>query len=270
MTRFGAPVRDHMRAPVHTVRDGDRLAGAERRMTELGISGLAVINGRGIPVGVITRTDLLRAGRVRVVEGTRDRLLTVPDARVAEFRSPGVDIVDPGTPLATAARRMVDGHHHRLFVATERRLEGVIGRMELLHAVSEAHVEVPLSELVSGSLVVVDAGEPVTLAVDRMGAAHVRGLVVVEEGWPVGIFGQDQALAARDADPQRPVEEWMSPSFLCLPAGIPVHRAAQQALSARADRILAADGQEVRGLVTGTDFARLVGGRAAREAPRMG
>jgi CBS domain-containing protein len=113
-------------------------------------------------------------------------------------------------------------------------------------------------------VVSVEAQEPVSLAVDRLVASHHRHLVVLEDGWPAGVFGQREALAARSARASSPVDHWMSPAYLSERPDTPAHRVAARASATRAHCVLVADGPRLEGVVTGMDFARLV----AREPSR--
>lgn len=262
MALFTAPVSEHMAVPVHTARETDTLVHAEQRMSEIGISALPVVDATGRLVGVLSRTDLLRAGRVRAVNGARRKVVSLPESRVRELMRTTVEVVARDTPLCEAARRMVRHHIHRLYVAENGNVLGVVGTKELMRALFDAQVRIPIVELMHGSLVVVQAGDPLSTAVDRMVAAHHSGLVVVEDGWPVGFFTQADALAARDAPPDHRVDEWMDPQVICLPERIPVRRAVEQALALRARCVLAVDADGIRGILTGMDFARLVAGGA--------
>ncbi len=257
-----SPVATHMTSPVFSVRGDDELAEAERLMAELDVSALPVVQGVHARAnrlsGVISRTDLLRAGRVRVSGERREHVLSLPKARVREFMTSTVEVVRPDVRLADAARRMVRQHLHRLFVSENDHLAGVVTTREMMRAVREARVRAPMSELMTKSVVCVKASDPLSLAVDRLAAAHVTGLVVVEDAWPVGLFGQAEALAARDAPPDYTVEEWMDPRFLSLPAETPIHRVAAQALATGARRVLAVGDEGVRGIVSGMDFTDLV------------
>jgi CBS domain-containing protein len=260
MPAFAQPVLEHMVSPVHTIADGDKLERADRELSRLHISALAVTDRSGAMVGVLSRTDLIRAGRVRRVGGRRELSLSLPDASVREHMTSTVEVVAPDTSLAEAARRMLRQHVHRLFVAEDRRPLGVVSTKEMVSAVVQARVALPIAELMHGSLVTVQANEPVALAVDRMTAAHHSGLLVLEGGWPVGIFTQADALAAQEAPAADPVESWMDTRFVCLPLATPVFRAGEQALATRARRVLAIDASGLRGVLTGMDFARLVQG----------
>jgi predicted transcriptional regulator len=197
---------------------------------------------------------------VRTQNGHRRKVITLPDAPVREVMHTTVEVVAKDMPLSEAAHRMVRQHIHRLYVAEDGRALGVVGIKEMMRALLDANARMPIVELMHGSLVVVQAGDPLSLAVDRMIAAHHAGLVVVEDGWPVGFFTQADALAARDAPAEHRVDEWMDPQVICLPERIPVHRAVEQALALRARCVLAVDSEGIRGILTGMDFARLVAG----------
>lgn len=251
-------VGERMIHPIATIRDGQSLALAHRLMTQLDVSALPVVDDRGGLAGVVSRTDLLRAARVRLVEGTRDHLLNLPDEPVRFHMHPIVEVVAPEARLVDAARRMVEDHYHRLFVAREHRLVGVIGTHEMMEAISRHRMRIPISDIMTASVITVRVDDPIALALDRMAASHLHGLVVVDGGWPLGSFSDVDALRARDAAPMDPVERWMSPAVLSLPAEMTADRAARAALATRAKRIVAVAEDRIRGVVSGMDFTRLV------------
>ncbi|HEY8428669.1 MAG TPA: CBS domain-containing protein, partial [Sandaracinaceae bacterium] len=106
--------------------------------------------------------------------------------------------------------------------------------------------------------IVVQSSDPISLAFDRLGESQHRGLVVVDRGWPVGLFAQREALAAKDAPSGSPVDAFMSPSIVCVPPDYPAHRVAARAAAVRPRAVFVTDGPEVVALVTALDFARLV------------
>jgi predicted transcriptional regulator len=104
----------------------------------------------------------------------------------------------------------------------------------------------------------VNAGDPLSLAIDRMAAAHHSGVVVLEDRWPVGVFTQADALAARDALPNDRVDHWMDVRLISVPMHMPLFRAAEQLVATRARRLIAVDAEGTRGILSGMDFARCV------------
>jgi CBS domain-containing protein len=104
----------------------------------------------------------------------------------------------------------------------------------------------------------VSATQGVGAAADLLQESRVRGLVVEDAEWPVGVFTQTEALAASKLDPTTPVEEVMSCALLCLPLKLPLFRAAAFALQTRARTILAVASRDLHGIVSGLDMARAV------------
>jgi len=258
MSSFTMPLRDYMHSPVHTVQYSTSLAEAERRLSELDIGALPVLDADGKPTGIVSRTDLLRIGRIRPTNGHRRRAISVPDGAVVEVMTASIETLSPDASVQEAARRMAKERIHRVFAEEKGSLVGAVSTKEMMRVIVDKRVSLPLSELMTTSVVVVRASDPLQLAIDRMAASHVQGVVVVDEGWPVGVFTQVEALEARDAGAQAPVEQWMNPAVLCLPEEMPVHRAASQAIATKARRIVAMDSRDVRGVLSGLDFARIV------------
>lgn len=236
-------------------------------MLEVGASELPVLGPRGAVIGTLGRADLLRAGRVRVADGKRERLIALPDARVREFMSGAVETMPPGTPLFQAAKQMARHRVHQIFVVEHDTPKGAVGTDEAIEAVRAARLPDALSTMMSTGVVSVRAADPLALATDRLAATHHVALVVTDDGWPVGIFTEENALEARNAPPDHTAEEWMSPAVVCLPLRIPAYRAARQALATPTRTVLAVDGESTRGVVTALDFAELAW-RTARDELR--
>ena len=135
---------------------------------------------------------------------------------------------------------------------------GVLSSRDLLRAVHEARLERPLSSIMSSPVRTVSVSDPVAVATDRLAEAGVQGLVVVEDGWPVGVFSQTEAMAAHHAPRTDLVEEHLCAAMLCLAQSLPIHRAAKLALGTRARRILACEGRELVGIASALDFVRVV------------
>lgn len=257
MTNFAMPVSLYMQEPVITVPEGAPLSEVHRVLAERQISCVPIVDGGGAPVGVLSRTDLLRIGRLTTKTRGRGMLLSLPDQTAREAMHTGVFTVTPDTQVAQAANVLVKRHIHRLFVEEGGRLVGVLSTKDLLLAIRDKRVATPIREAMAAPVFTIPASAPLSLATDRLARAHVSGLVVVdEEEWPVGTFTQTEALLARDVHTDTPVEEVMSHAMLCLEVRTPLHRAAAQAHATRARRVLAVEDRRVQGVLTGLDFAR--------------
>ena len=104
--------------------------------------------------------------------------------------------------------------------------------------------------------VTVRASEPISLATDRLERANISGLIVVDDGWPVGLFSQREALEARDCPRDTRVDEAMRSAMLALDVETPLYRAAAQAAELQVRRIIAMKHRSIEGILTGIDLAR--------------
>lgn len=255
MSSFNVPVSRYMTSPVHSIHAGENLAEAHTLLSGLRVSSLAVVEGDAL-AGVISMTDLLHEGRIQAGSSAKAALLTLPDRPVAKHMTRGVETVAPDDPISLAASKMVKGRLHRIFVVEDGRLAGVLSTKDVMLAIRDKRTGSPISRWMSSPVFTVRANEPVSLATDRLEQAHVSGLVVVDEGWAVGVFTQREALESRDVPRDTRIEEVMSSAMLALNVDTPLHRAAAQAAELRVRRIIAVKDRSIDGILTGLDLAR--------------
>jgi len=230
---------------------------AYQQMEEYDVSCLGVIGAQQQLVGVVSRTDLLRIGRREAGTSHQASSLTLPFRPVQEMMTRPAVTVGPEDSIRAAARCMVEKRLHRVFIVNaEQQPLGVISTRDLMLSVRDSRMKEPLENFMSSPVFTVRAHEPVSEALQRLEKAHISGLVVLDEEWPVGIFTQRDALLFQNVARSTPVEEVMNPAILFLPRECPMFRAAAQAASLRARRVLVSDGKKVVGIVTGLDFAR--------------
>lgn len=257
MTVFSMPVGLYLSRPVKSVLPGDNLERARELLAAFGISALAVTDeAEQELLGVVTRTDLLRVGRSSAGERKSATLLSLPDIPVEDVMQKNVLTVHAESSVREAARLMVEHHVHRLFVTEDRKLSGVLSTKDVMVAISDERLTHPISELMTQSVLTVEYDDPASLAAEKLEQAHVSGLVVVEDEWPIGVFTQEEALESRDMPTDTPVEEVLSPAMLCLNAKTPIHRAAAHAAAMDVRRIIAVQDKKLVGILTGIDLCR--------------
>ena len=250
------PVELYMTSPVHTVHPDDNLEHVQKRLDELRISSLAVVDENDKLLGVISRTDLIRVGRRQAGSHGKAALLTLPNKAVSRRMTDRVVTVSPEDPISLAAKHIVEGRLHRVYVEASEKLVGVLSTNDVMLAIRDKRVNKPISDWMSSPVFTVRAQEPVSLATERLEKARVQGLVVVDDGWPVGVFTQREALDASDRARNTPVDEVMNPAMLILEADTPLHRAAAQAEALHVRRVIVVTNRQIEGILTGVDFAR--------------
>ena len=258
MANFAEPVSIFMSTPVHCVAEGATLVQAQEQMQKLGVSSLAVLAEDKTICGVISNTDIVGSG-LRNAGNRPDAALLESTGEVSFAMTPDVIAVDIEATMAEAAARMVKNNVHRVFVTVEGDLAGVVSTWDIMAAVEAVRVAKPVSEFMSTPVFTVRATETVALATERLGKARVTGLLVVDESeWPVGVFGQREAIESADAPRSATVESAMNAAVLTLPDRSALHNVARQARAMSARRVAVMNRHELVGIMTGVDFAKAI------------
>lgn len=262
MTHFTAPVRNYMTAPAVTLPADLDLNDALDVMMKHGITSAPVVETSGLLAGILSRTDLLRVGRVTRNHALETPLLFLPKAPVRLSMKSEVVTTTLDAEVGSAARDMLKHRIHRVVVTEGGAPVGVLSVRDLARVIVDKRLSVPISSAMSSPVFTFPARETLSVATDRLEKAHVTGLVVIdEEGWPIGIFSQRDALESRELPASTPVEEAMSHAMICLPHSMSLHRAAAQIIQMRVRRVLAIDAKKVVGILSGLDLARIVANR---------
>jgi CBS domain-containing protein len=255
---FDEPVVGYMNRDLevaHVDTPVDQLA---RSMQSRGISGLPVLDAKGSLVGVVTRTDLIKLGLLQAGSRPTSSAMILPHRRASEIMTHGAAEVKSSVSLRYAARMMVDNEIHRVFVTEGGKLAGVVTAVDLTSAVRDARIESPVSSIMTSPIVSIDIHEPLSAAVDMLDRFHVTGLIVTDETQPIGMFTQTDALASRNLSRSTPIEDAYDAAVICLPSEMKLHRVAAHVADLRVRRVVVCRDREAIGVVSATDFARLI------------
>lgn len=253
---FATPVREYMSRSLISVRPDMPLDEVGRVLEDRDISCVAVTDELGRPAGIVSTTDLLRDALAQMAAGG-----AVPAKRLAsDAMSTSIIGVDWMQTVREAAEAMVIHRIHRVLVYRDDQAVAVLSTRDVMRAVMFHHVELPLSSVMTSPVATVDVGERIDAAIARLGEKNVRGLVVVDGDYPVGLFTEHEALKARTLPQEvlaHPVEQVMSYQMLALDAATPLYRVAGHAIATRARRVIAVRGRVLEGIATGFDLARV-------------
>lgn len=111
--------KDVMNPDVLVVQAAAKASEAAAFLAEHEITGAPVVDEEGHLVGVVSVTDL------SVSEAHRKDL-------VRDLMTPTVYTVPEDTPVADIARAMIAGRIHRVFVARQRKVVGIVTSLDLL------------------------------------------------------------------------------------------------------------------------------------------
>jgi predicted transcriptional regulator len=110
-----------MKTSVLTVADDRNVQELAEFLTTNEISGAVVVDAKGALVGVVSVTDI-----------ADDRSHATRNARVKDIMTPTVYTVPEDTTIVEAARTMIAGRIHRLFVTRSGRMVGIVTPLDLL------------------------------------------------------------------------------------------------------------------------------------------
>ena len=258
--QFSTPVREYMSKSLVAVRPDTSLHDLLETLRTRDVSSVAVTEDDGTLRGIVSMTDLLRVADIQH-DSTRELPRITPPGRVAaDIMKTDVVTVDEADSVAVAAKRMIDGRIHRVIVTRRGRAVAVFSTRDMMRVVLFHHIETPLSEIMTKPVETIDVGDSIDAALARLGEKNLRGLVVVDGEFPVGVFTQTEALTSRVlpvAVRRMPVEEVMSYEAVTLDVKTPLYRVAGQAVASRARRVMAVEMGKLKGIVTGFDLAKI-------------
>ena len=229
-----------------------------RTMHMRDVSGVPILDARGRLVGVVTRTDLIRLGLMQARRRSTGSAMTLPHQRASEVMTHAPVEVSSATSLRHAARLMIDNEIHRVFVTEGGQLAGVLSAVNVAAAVRDAKLVAPVSSIMTSPIATIDVHRPLSAALDLLDRRRVTGLIVTDEGHPIGMFAQADALASRELPGPSSIEDTYDPAVICLPDDMKLHRVAAHVTDLRVRRVVVCKAREPVGIVSASDFARVV------------
>ncbi len=257
------PVREYMSNALVSVTPETSLADVQGVLEDRDISAVPVLGSDGSLRGIVSTTDLLRVASIELgtTPSVRSAKIVAPSKRASDIMKTDVVTVDEDAPVREAAVKMVAHRIHRVVVLRKGKPAGVISARDAMRAVLFHHIESPIDTVMTSPVETIDLGESIRVAIVQLEAANVRGLVVVDGGWPIGVFTHAEALRCR-AVPESilnaPLEEVMSYEMFCLSRSTPLYRAAGHAIQMRVRRILVVEDRRVCGVLSGFDLVRVM------------
>lgn len=129
-----AKVREYMSSPVVTISPHDTLGNARNLMLERGIHRLVVVDERGLPIGVISISDMIRAVSSG---GPPWRWRDKSSALVMRYMSRNPVTIGAEETVAEAAKVMAGRNVSCLPVMMNRELVGIITKTDMTRLFSE-------------------------------------------------------------------------------------------------------------------------------------
>jgi len=127
-----------MSREVHTVKRNDELAIADELMKQKRVRHLPVLDEDGEVCAVVSQRDLFRGALLRALGyGSRAEELMLKQVAVKEAMSAEIQTTAPDTPIADAARVMIERKIGCLPVIENGRLVGIVTETDFVRLVAE-------------------------------------------------------------------------------------------------------------------------------------
>jgi CBS domain-containing protein len=137
-----------------------------------------------------------------------------------------VVVADSFTSASEAARLMAARQIGALVIIDDNRLAGIVTERDFLTRVVAANRDpstTPLGQIMSSQLVVASAAESCQACLQRMQQAHVRHLIVLDEGALLGIVSLRDLMAV-DLDEKAEAIDLLNAYVHHVPAYVQVNR----------------------------------------------
>jgi CBS domain-containing protein len=121
-----------MQAPVTAVARNTTIGEAIVTLADKHISAVPVVDAHGKMIGVLSTTDVLEAESAASDHASRDQLFE--NTTVEDLMTGKPLTIAPDADVRDAARQMLYGDVHRLFVEQNGELVGVISRTDVVRA----------------------------------------------------------------------------------------------------------------------------------------
>ena len=197
-------------APMHSVREDLSVPHAAEEMRAKGLRRIPVVDAEDDLVGMCTADDLVRLAAKELMALADVATEHTPtarrpdgsaeDARTAAHYCKRVTTVPLGATALEAARRMEDDAVGSVVVVDEDgRPCGIATDRDLALRVAGralAPEATPASEFMTGTLLCLDAGEPLERVTAAMSESGVRRIPLTQDGALLGIVSYDDVLLA--------------------------------------------------------------------------
>jgi predicted transcriptional regulator len=258
---WALPVRNFMSHNLIAVGLDTPLDHVQKTLEDQEISAVPVLDEDGALRGILSTKDLLHAARLEMTSPEENARVVLPKRTASELMRSAVLTVDERTAVGKAGADMLRHRVHRLIVTSDGRPCGVISTRDAMRAIALARVKTPLAEVMTTELETIEMDLAVDAATERLDDANVRGLIVVDGAWPIGVFTHTEAIRARALPASMrkiPVERVMSYEIICLDVRTPIDRVSNYARQVRVRRILAVENNRLKGIATGFDLLRIM------------
>ena len=246
-------IRDVMSKDVFTTMPSDMVFETAKRMSELRISCMVVMDGERV-IGILSERDVLRA-----VAGPPVDLHRIT---VAQAMSSPVQSVSPALSILTASRIMEARQIRRLPVLDGKHLVGIVTQTDITRGLVTLIPLRSISDIMTREVVTVAADASVAEVARVMGSKRISCVVVIRPGEPAGILTEKDLIRRVVMLQKNPAEtrvaDVMSSPITSVPPDYSVLGVSRKMDALHLHRLVVIEDGKLCGIVTQTDIMRAV------------
>lgn len=129
-------IDEYMTRNVKVCTPDDPLSKIWNNMIQEGYSGYPVVNNHNVPIGMITRRDIIKSGKIRIEREDEHGTRMGASSRVSRIMSTPSYNISPESLIKDAIEKMIKLEVGRLCVVKEDKLVGIIDRHDVVRAYS--------------------------------------------------------------------------------------------------------------------------------------
>ena len=254
-----------MSSGVVTAEIDETVLSVAKKMVTKGISCVVVAEDERVR-GIFTERDLVRW----IAYATDDS----GHVTMSQQMSSPVETIALSAPILDVAEMMEAKGIKRFPVVAHDKLIGIVTQTDITRGLVLLSPLRSISKIISGDLATVDASQAVAKAARIMSDRHISSVVILRNGFPVGILTEEDVtkrVVAAERDPVKTlVVQVMSSPLHWVATTCSILSANQKMSALGIRRLVVMDKGQARGVVSQTDIMRSVRAELERvDADRM-
>ena len=238
---------------VESICPGSTVVSAAKIMSGKTLSCL-VVSDNGIPLGIITETDLLKKG---VANGNNFSKMKVEQIMSSPVRS-----VPPDFSVMEAGSIMEAENIRRLLVLDDGRSVGIVTQTDMVRVLASYTLSMEVSEIMTSDVAVIASSASVKEAAQLMASENISCVVAMDKKSVVGIFTErdflKRVVALKRPAARTRLKKVMSSPVVTVCSDCSVLSAWKLLERTGIRRLVVMDDETLVGLVTQTDILKAI------------
>jgi CBS domain-containing protein len=193
-------INEVMNPEVFVVQENDQVGHARNLMLSHGISRVVVVDGNGIPVGMVTEKDLTRK-----IKGSGPKWKNRPIDKISIKRVMSSNPItsNPNDEIHTAIELLIKNNIGSIPIVDEDGIAGIITKTDLMKVYTDKlRGKWNVSDLMTSDVITVNENHSIAHVISTMEEHEIGKIVVIRDSEPVGIITPENISFAQIEDPE--------------------------------------------------------------------